>query len=236
MSAKPETVAPVVLAKRPFLRGMVLVAAALVAASVTVQILSHEYGYENQLGFRALFDMSGEGNLPAWFSGVTLLLLAGLFAWLRQAAAVRGDSHTAGWTLLALVCLAASVDEVAGIHEGVVGLNLRILLEDQQAKFFYLVPGVVLLVAIGWALSGFFAALDPAIRRPLAVGIAVWLTGAVLLEAIEGVDAVVGTEPFRTALFNTAQDTLEIAGAMLTARALIDYARDQHVSLTLRVA
>lgn len=68
-----------------------------------------------------LFDLDGEGNIPAWFSGgllLTIAYIALLNAWLSKQL---GEPKIAKrfWMSLFIVFLFFSFDEVGGIHESI---------------------------------------------------------------------------------------------------------------------
>ena len=71
------------------------------------------------LPWRQLFDVDEENNLPTWFSGFLLSIVA-VCVWLcaRRKRSDR-DSWQVHWYALAIGFLLLSVDEIAGLHETV---------------------------------------------------------------------------------------------------------------------
>src|SRR5690242_18619352 len=68
-------------------------------------------------GFVPLFYFDFEKNAPTWYSSCAWLIAAGLAAQIAVTHARRGESERRQWSLIAVVALALSMDEIAGIHE-----------------------------------------------------------------------------------------------------------------------
>lgn len=106
-----------------------------------------------------LFDMDGEGNIPAWFSAAKLLALGALLG--IFAVVGIGRLTFQSWPVFALsaLCVAMSCDEIAQLHEWV-GLKGDVLLEGGTRKgtqwgitglwVFIVGPPFLLLVANSW--------------------------------------------------------------------------------------
>jgi hypothetical protein len=214
------------VAPRRWIHALLVAAAVLAVASATVQVLAHGFSHEDLSGLRPMFDMMFEANLPSWFSGAVLLACAGALGVVSLAARRKGDDAR-GWAALSALFGAASVDEVATIHE-----TLAI---DLHGSFTYLVPGTLLLLAAGASLRGFFARLPVMTRIPLLLGIATWTLGAVALEGAEALlDPATDTSlGVGLALLNTLQDTLELLGMIIVLDAVIQHASRQKYRVTL---
>ena len=134
--------------------------AVLALASAGVQISKHGFGHGGLLGVGRMLDMELEGNVPSWFSGTLLLACSMMFAFIWASVRQRQEENAAGWAVLALVSLAASIDEVSAVHE-TVGERLQ----GGGDAFIYLLPGSLLLLGIAlgaigaWWLSRYIAAL-----------------------------------------------------------------------------
>lgn len=127
-------------------------------------------------------DIGGEANLPTWWNA-SLLLAAALSAGL--AAAV--DAHRArrrAWSVVGLAATYLSLDEVASLHERLSG-PVRAAGFDVPT-YAWLVPGVVLALVGSVVLVLVTRPLPAPTRRLLALSLALYGGGAVVLEAVNG--------------------------------------------------
>lgn len=184
--------------------------------SGAVQLAEHEFGKPRLLGTVWLFDMNLEGNVPAWFSGT--LLLAGAASMGAVCANARGcgDADARAWGGLAILLGAASLDEVAGIHEAI-----GAVLGGPDDPFVFLLPGTLLLLVVVILVAGFVRRLPTRTGNLLKLGAGVWAFGSVILELVQAashdVDGLAG------ALLGTAQDTFELAGVIIVLHAVLHY-------------
>lgn len=165
------------LAVHPLRPGLA-VTALLMAAALLAQLVDNLV--VEIPGVRDALDPQLEGNIPSAWNTVLLMLIA-LGAGLLAGAGRRGRP---GWAMIGATAALMSVDEAAGIHENLgvvtrsVGLSTR--------SFAWIVPGVVIagtgLLALGWATRG----VERHARRQLAGAAAVYLTGAIAMEYVNG--------------------------------------------------
>lgn len=123
-----------------------------------------------------------EANLWAWSSSMALALLAVTFA--ACAAARRGAGRS--WRApasLAAVALLLSADEGAMLHETLNEIGIRTT--DALGQFnAWLVPGVVLVAVAGLVLLRVARALERRLRWHLVLAGAIFLAGALGIEAV----------------------------------------------------
>ena len=171
-----------------------------------------------------LFFPDTEGNAWSWFSALLLAAVAMVLA--ARALAVRPDrSMSVRYGILAAVALLMSADEGAQLHEFLNQIGYRIT--DRLGPFnAWLIPGVVVVAAMGAGLLWVARGIDPALRRRLVVAGAVFLTGAVGFEAIGTVYAL-GSDlgnPWRTGRYLflvAAEEALEMLGALIALGAVL---------------
>lgn len=172
-------------------------------------------------------DLSTEANLPTWWSAVLLVGLAALFA-------LAGALHHAGggaprgrpYWLLAGVALVLSIDEAIALHEEVLGeVGDQLVDGGGLLHFTWVVPGLVLAVVVGIAVLRASAALPAPVRRGLVLGGAVFLAGALGVEAISGAVFDARGHDRLYLLATTVEEGLELAGVLIAiaaARGLLD--------------
>lgn len=200
------------------LRGMTVtlsvITALLAIASAAVAFSAHELGKPTLLGAVVLFDMNAEGNVPTWFSGALLLACATAMGIVSANASARDDGDARAWGALALFVGAASLDEVASIHEAV-----GTAIGGDDDRFVFLVPGIVLLLLVVVTAFGFVRRLPSRVRNLLSLGAGLWAFGAVMLELVQAATHDVGG--LTGALLGTAQDAFELAGLIIVLRAVL---------------
>jgi hypothetical protein len=109
------------------------------------------------------------------------------------------------------------VTEVAALHERLGGPAAEVLGDATRGAlhFAWVVPGVVLALVVGLAFVRFVVRLPPGTRRLVVAAAAMYLTGAVALEAVGGI--VLEAQGHRAVylLITAAEEGLEMAGSVL---------------------
>jgi hypothetical protein len=164
-----------------------------------------------------LFDVNSEANVPSWFSSLLLggcALAAGLLAALQRRAGGRDAGH---WVGLAAVLLLLSLDEVAALHERLRGPAAAVLGNAGRGplRFAWVLPGVLLALAVGAVFLGFVARLPVGTRRLVVAAAGLYLAGAVGAEAVSGVVLDARGDRALYLLVTAAEEGLEMGGAVL---------------------
>lgn len=144
------------------------------------------------LGESRFWNLDKEYNLPTWFSGVQLVLLAlaALDCYERERSSHRRFfPRTGSWALLAVLFLYLSLDETTVIHEGVLRQEFRDLLPP-DSLWISLLPWQILfgplLALVALLLLALFLtrfSRTPALLRPALAGIGCWFA-AILAEGL----------------------------------------------------
>jgi hypothetical protein len=174
-----------------------------------------------------LFDVNSERNVPSWFSSSLLLgsaVVAGLLAAVARRA---GDRDARGWAGLAALLALLSLDEAAALHERLGGPAAVLLGGAAQGplRFAWVLPGVLLALAVAAAFVGLVSRLPAGARRLVVAAAALYLAAAVLLEALGG--AVLDAQGHRAGylLVTAAEEGLEIPASVLLLYALLGLLR-----------
>ena len=166
-----------------------------------------------------MLDLSTEANLPTWWASTLLVALAGLFlvaASLHRAAA----RPAAPYQVMAGIAVLLSIDEAVALHEQVLGeVGDGLVDAEGLLHFTWIVPGAVLSVVVGLVVLRASVALPAPVRRGLALGGGLFLTGALGVEALSG--AVFDSRGHdRVYLVVTSlEEGLELAGVLLSITA-----------------
>lgn len=136
--------------------------------------------------FVRLIDLDQEGNIPTWYSSLTLLLCAVLSSFIGMAKKRLRDPHARGWLALSLLFLYLSIDEASAIHE-IISDGLDYTMQWTEEIFFYytwIVLAIVGVVILAVASRKLLAELPVTIRNRFVLGAALYVGGALVLEVI----------------------------------------------------
>jgi hypothetical protein len=211
-------------------RALAAAVACVTAASICASVLSFVVIQDPVLGhvrdtFVRLTWVDGEANIPAWFSGA-LLLFAALLLGAIASAERRAGGQAALWTLLAVVFVLLSLDEVAQLHE----LSIRPLRDHFHATgllyYTWVVPAGLAATAVAVGYSGFLVSLPGRSRWLFLLSGAIYVGGALGVEALSGRQASLhGEHSLGYHLIVTVEELLEMSGVVVFIYALLDYMR-----------
>jgi hypothetical protein len=220
--ADPSPARPLVATERPAWlppRG-VLVVAGLTAALLFVDLVIKAYDryFERVTALKAVFDVGGEGNVAAWWNATLLLGVAAL-ALLVMALTGRRDRRS--WLALAAAVAVLSLDETISLHERL-GEPVGAWAKAHAVAlptYAWVLPGAAI-AALGIVLFVLWArTLPPGLRYGLLGALALYLTGALAAEAVNGWFKQQGAS-LRYLLGTSIEETLEM-GACLVAIAVL---------------
>lgn len=206
-------------------------------------------GYGGQFGFRQLFNMDGEANLPAWYSSVLLLCASLLLAVIALAKTRMKDAFRWYWWGLAAGFAWLSADEAAQLHEMLNRPAHALPFEATGTLAFpWVVLALPLVAVVAIVYLRFLAALPAATRNLFLLAAFLFLGGAAGVEMIQAelADAQgISSQPDgwdsdgRFGLDYMAllivEETLEMIGVALFIRALLEYIDTQFARLTIKI-
>lgn len=151
-------------------------------------LLNRDFGRPFVLAtFQRLFDLNGEGNIPAWFSASLLLLSSLLLAIIAIHTRQTLDKYRWHWAVLALIFLFLSVDEAARLHE-VISRAIRVRLAPQGAlKSSWVLPYSVFALVVAAFYTRFLLHLPAVTRRLLLFAATLYIGGALGMEIVGAV-------------------------------------------------
>jgi hypothetical protein len=215
-------------------RIMAIVIAALVTASVAIQIIAAVTGFYTMHGLVRFFRLDEENNLPTWYSAATLLFSSVLLAFLGVA---EGRNKTVlYWRGLSLLFLLLSIDEVGSFHEIFIIPLRRLLRVDGIFHFAWVLPAGLLVLLVMGVYARWFFGLPPRTRNLMGVAGVLFLGGALGLEMAGGLLASRGQ--LESAFYiatATLEETAEMCGVLVWIYAILDYARTKRYQWTLQL-
>ena len=193
--------------------------AVLVALSVAGQAYVR-LGGEGPLRFVAgKLSLDAELTVPAFVSSALLMTASGLLV--VTAVATRAGWRSQ-WAALAAVFAALSVDEALSFHEKLIEPVRGALGVAGPLYFAWVIPGLVVVVALGLWFVPFLLRRPPWLRRLFVASGALYVGGALGMEMVGGVQAAAGaTDSWAYLATVTVEETGELAGVSLFIYALL---------------
>lgn len=234
-SGNPVTVS---IPRRPVVIALTVIAGLLLVAHMLVSlnrfVLDLQFFASDNLF--VLFDMWSEVSIPSWYSITLLLIASTILAVIAVAKYAARDPFRLHWAALAVIFLALSVDEAADIH-GQVSYTLNEKLNTSGfLAYAWIIPAAVLVLVVGLAYLRFLMRLPLDTRIRFVVAGAIFLAGALVMEAIEGrYDTSHGVETMTYRVMVGIEETLEMAGTILFIATLLAYLASLAETIELRI-
>lgn len=234
MSSQPRPAAAGVLRLPPqgIPRALAFGALMLIVLGVLGQVARWEYASDHRLV--GVFDLDAEKNVPALYSGV-LMMLGAMSLWLCRCAEW-SNSQRRYWGALSIGLLAMAVDEVFAFHETLIDPMRRVLGNGDLGVFTFawVIPGVVLVAALGIAFKDFLVRLPRASRARFLWAGAVFLAGAILMEMVGGKYYATYGSDLLQSLIAASEEALEFFGMILLVRASLMHLSEHSNGLVVK--
>jgi hypothetical protein len=227
----------VALDRRSIRRALLVLIALLTAASLAVELAKHVLDRPTLGGLTRLLDTNTEGNIPTYYSALSLLACAVLLAVAGVAQRPASRDTRRGWFGLAAVAALASVDEASGVHEEIGALIGREFTPGGYLYFVGVVPAALFGCAVALAFRGFVAGLSVPLRRALTLGGGLWAGSALLVELVEGriVTSSAGFGSIEYALVAALQEAGEMLGLVVILDGLLGHLAERRAVVTASV-
>jgi len=214
-----------------------LVAASLGATWLSFQAIDDPFLREVGESVTRLAWVDEEGNIPAWYSASMLLLCAFLLAAIASAERQHQSRYAVGWLILSLVFVYLSLDESAQLHELSIP-PLRDLFTPTGLLYYpWIVPAGICVALLALGYWRFLTKLPARTRWLFLLAGAVFVTGALGIEALSGQQALLhGERNLTYHLIVTLEELLEMAGVVVFIYALLDHIGRQFRKLGFEVS
>lgn len=171
-----------------------------------------------------IFDLWDEVSIPSWYSTSLLFVSAALLAVITIAKQQARDRYRRHWTGLALIFLALSIDDAADLH-GHMSYRLQATFETGGfLAYAWVIPAAIACVIVGLAYLRFLVDLPAPIRWRFVIGGVLFVTGALVMEMIEGrYDTQYGVENMPYRIMVAIEESLEMVGVVIFISALLTY-------------
>ncbi len=175
---------------KTIVRALIIAVLFITLVSVAARFALYMWGEEGLLQPLRIFDVGEERSIPAWFESLQFLLCSILLAVVAVAKKQRGDRYSLHWSILSIIFLLLSLDEVASIHEAI-GQQSEHLLHSATGftpsgaiSFFWVVPGAAFTLIVVLAYLRFLAHLPQTTRRLFLFAGALFVLGALGIEML----------------------------------------------------
>lgn len=226
-------------------RALAFAVTALTLASLGGSFSVHFLSVENVLwreareSFFRLFYLDGEANIPTWFASSLLLCCSAMLGLIAAAKTREADRFARHWTVLSILFLGLSLDEAALIHEMAIR-PLRPFFHGSGLLYYtWVVPGAVGVCFFAAAYFRFLIHLPLKTRMLFAISGAIYVGGAIGVEAITGQHAArFGEGDLTYEMLAAIEELTEMAGIGAFIYTLVDYAgrHVREVTLSFNVA
>ncbi len=175
---------------KTIVRAIIIAVLFITLASLAARFAMYMWGEEGFLQPLRILDVGEERSIPTWFESILFLLCSVLLAVVTVAKKQSDDRYSLHWSVLSIILLLLSLDEVASIHEAI-GAQLERLLHNITGfnasgaiTFFWVVPGAVFVFIVLLAYVRFLAHLPQTTRRLFLFAGALFVLGALGLEML----------------------------------------------------
>ncbi len=234
----PAATGSLVIPHRPVMVVLVIAWVVIVAANA----LSRWLGWTIELSpLRAqvlfVFATGGEATLGTWFTIVMMLgiaVLAVLAVHIGAGERAVGSRWWRSWYGLAVVFIAASIDEQAQLHEILVVPMQRLFgITTGPLLLAWVIPALGLVVVLALVFARFVIALPRRTRLWLVSSTGLWLFGAVGMEMVDSATfellqslGPVAELRAKEVLY-AIEESIEMLGIMMLVSTLLVHARDE---------
>jgi hypothetical protein len=187
----------------------------------------HSYWQEFMLDMlNTPFYMDAESNIPTFINSLMLFIpsiLLGLIAVWKSS--IR-DKYRFQWTLLSIIFLLLSIDEVATLHERLIKPMRAIFGAEGVFYFAWIIPGIIAVAAFIFAFLTFFLHLDKKFKLLFFLSLAIYISGVIGGEMTSGYFAsIMGLKNFTYAVVASVEESVEMIGCSFFIYSLLEYLR-----------
>lgn len=170
---------------------------------------------------RWLFDFNKELNIPAIYSGITLLFSAFL---LLHIYLTKEGKKKLPWLILSGIFLFLSLDEIIGIHERLIRYPRETFDLSGYLYFSWIIPYGIVTALIGIVYIPFLKRLPKKVMILFITAGFIFVLGAVGIEALSAKQyETFGSDNFGYFLYYTLEEFMEMIGISIFIFALLLY-------------
>ncbi|NJD07874.1 MAG: hypothetical protein FIA97_15480 [Methylococcaceae bacterium] len=192
----------------------------LILANLAGLVAKFHLGDASVHGWVPMFDLDGERNVPSVFSTGLIMLCSAAMALLAER---DRPSNRLAWQGLSIIFVFLAADELISLHERLIEPVRSGLHTSGLLYLAWLIPYGLGCAVIGLAYLRFLLRLPRATRNGILTAAAIYLTGALELEALDGayLESLHDVHNLPYELMTTLEEALEMAGMIWMLRVLL---------------
>ncbi len=208
---------------RRFIRFSVCATLFLFVMGLAIRSFAVTTGRDRLFGLVHLFDLNAEQTLSAWYQSLNLTLIGVLSLLIAKDHRERRAPYAAHWMGFGIIFILMGMDEFVALHE-LVGNEILAPILHTAGHFnaTWLIFGIPLVLLFLFSYLRFFLSLSAVDMKRLALGIFIYICGAMLIEIPENLYSVHhGEENLIFVAFAAVEELLEMIGMLLLNVALL---------------
>lgn len=223
LSTKEDRRAPLYDDRIPYFVAAIIILLFILGVSAELAAQAELSGgalLEIRESFVRLFRLNAEANVPTWYSSVQLLAGAGVCFGLARAEEP-GSRNRRHWQLFSAVFVYLSIDEAAEIHEMLSRPTSSVVGASGPLLYAWIVPAAMIVVAFVLFNLRFVRGLPRRTAQQLALGLALYVGGAIGLEAVgSNLESQGDAGTVIWGLVASTEELLELCGVAICTLAL----------------
>lgn len=184
-------------------------------------------------GLVQLFNVDQERNIPTFFTVVVALSNALLLLLIGMNSDSNGSRESRYWYALAIGFFFIAYDEGFQVHEKLTAPVRDVLGGTDLGVFYFgwVVPGIALVGVLWVFFARFLLLLTPVTRHRMLAAAAVYLSGCLGMEMLDGAYAEMYGQNLTYSFLVTIEEGMEMAGLVMLVRTLLEHFAYQRVNL-----
>jgi hypothetical protein len=197
------------------------------------RVLIHsQTGHGNVWGLMPLFNVDLEGNIPTFYSVITLLVAGGLAAIVAILEREKSRPFWKHWTGIAVAFAWVAFDEGCRIHELTIPIG-QVFSRTGVFYFAWVIPAMAILAVLGLVYMRMIFSLPGWLRNRAILAAVVFLSGALGMEMVGGVIAEKSGLSLAYHVACGTEELLEMAGVAIWICALLRHLSARRPPLTV---
>jgi hypothetical protein len=213
------------------LSGVVLL---LISANLVGQYSKYYWDRGRLCGFVWLFYGELHGNIPHWFKAMCMLVIAVILFCIYKIQIGERARFQRHWLSLSVIFLLMSIVQSTDIHNALSPCIRSALGVGGALHFAWVIPAIVIVLALGLVYIPFFVHLPPKTRVLFVLAGLMYVVGAIAFEMATAYYMTRhGIENFGYAALSAVHEALKMAGLVVFIHAIMSYWRSKHQPISL---
>ena len=222
------------ISKSGVTRTLIATVVALHLLNIPAVLFHYAWRWEGARHYVAFFSVAGEGKLPTFYSGVTLLAAAALLGLI--AAHARSGGFRFHWAGLGVIFALMAMDEMVSIHELSSGV-LRSFLGITGGPLYHawVLPAIFFLVFLALAYFRFLAALPARSCVLFVTAGVIYIAGVLGMEMAGSAYVAAHGQDLAYGVLATVEEVLEMSGIVVFLYGLMDHLERHAPESSIRI-